>query len=196
MEWLNTWRNVPPIPLQSWARVTVVFSVFLAAQDYPVPHNLEPFALAIGVDLLIRILQFLTGRMNFFEDRSDDYLIVAAFCCASITLASWVVFQTALIAMIILALWSAMSVLSTFGLSFMPEEIKRSNSIWRGYGDDAPFAMRLEAFCHLIKIILFAGIFLTMGSMIALAYATFGILIMAFIINWTIYVIIRSRYVH
>ncbi|MEP3637294.1 MAG: hypothetical protein ABJN14_08555 [Paracoccaceae bacterium] len=192
---MNTWRNVPPIPLQSWARVTVVFSVFLAAQDYPVPHNLDPFALAIGVDILIRIFQLVTGRMNFLEGRSDDYLIVAAFCCACITLASWIVFQTALIAMIMYALWHAGGAFCSIGLSFMPEKkIKRSSSSWRNYGNDAPFAMRLQAICQLLSIVVFAAIFLTMGSMIALAYATFGFLIMAFIINWTIYLIIRARY--
>ncbi|MEO9517955.1 MAG: hypothetical protein ABJH45_08990 [Paracoccaceae bacterium] len=194
MEWLNTWRNVPPVSLQSWARATVVFAVFLAAQDHHTPYNLDPFALAVGVDLLIRIFQLLTTRLNFFKGEIDDYLILAAICCAGLTLASWVVFQTALTAMMIVALWSVMNVLCTFGLSFMPDEILRSNSIWRGYGDDAPFAMRLEAFCHLLKIILFAGIFLTLGPMIALAYTTFGILVLAFIINWTIYLIIRARY--
>ncbi|MEO9898801.1 MAG: hypothetical protein ABJD13_19555 [Paracoccaceae bacterium] len=194
MEWLNTWRDVPPVSLQSWARVTVVFTVFLAAQDHHAPYDLDPFALAVGVELIIRILQLLTTRLNFFKGEIDDYLILAAICCTVITLAGWTVFQPPLTAMITVAVWQAGGGLCSIGLSFMPEEILRSNSTWRRYGDDAPFAMRFETLCHLLSIIVFAAIFLTLGPMIALAFATFGFLVLSFIINWTIYLIIRARY--
>ncbi len=194
MDWFDTWQDVPPISLRAWARVIVVFALFLAARDHNAPYDLDPFALAVGLDFVIRLLQGLTSRMAFFDGKPDSYLILSGFIIAGLTAAGWIACQTSFIALIAATAWISLSTAAQLTLSFMPAEIEVSNSVWHSTGENAPFALRFEAACDVVASCASLAIFWALGPMIALAFMTFGRLVVLFFVRWTIYLIIRARY--
>lgn len=188
MRRLGTYRQVPPIALESWAISVVVLAAYVGAAETGLPESASPVAFAVALFLALKWMVnagWMTRALRV-EATRKTWVGVEAAVVVLVTVPVWVWTVSDAAAMRVWVGWILTLALLRFLLIGDPEHRARIPSPWARIGRFSALALTLEAAGR--GLIAATGLLLArLGDpLVFVAFMTFGANVFIYMINWAI----------
>ena len=195
VKYLGTYRFVPPIAVEAWARASVVFGAYLAAAQFGLSLGINPLSFAIALEFGLTVTwnftRFFPGKRQSFDGASLVGWSTGMLMAVAGVL--WLLSIDAAAAMRFWVGWHLALAVYFMLISRWPAEIRNMRQIWFHQDPEAPHAMLFTAAGHVLTSLTALSL-MRIDPIAQVAFVTFGAKWMVFLTNWVIVLMLYQRW--